>query len=52
MPFGEEDRLPQLMKETFGHVTYRTEIEAKFNDGLTKKQLYAHGAQDRHCFLL
>ena len=51
MPFGEEDRLLQLMKEAFEHVTYKTGIKAKFNDNLTKKQLYAHGAQDRNWFL-
>ena len=51
VPFGEEDRLLQLMKEAFEHVTYRTGIKAKFNDNLTKKQFYAHGAQDRNWFL-
>ena len=39
------------MKEAFEHVTYRTGIKAKFNDNLTKKQLYANGAQDRNWFL-
>ena len=39
------------MKEAFEHVTYRTGIKAKFNANLTKKQLYAHGAQDRNWFL-
>ena len=51
VPFEEEDRLLQLMKEAFEHVTYKTGIKAKFNDNLTKKQLYAHGAQDRNWFL-
>ena len=51
VPFGEEDRLLQLMKEAFEHVTHKTGIKAKFNDNLTKKQLYAHGAQDRNWFL-
>ncbi len=51
VPFGEEDRLLQLMKEAFEHVTYRTGIKAKFNANLTKKQLYANGAQDRNWFL-
>jgi len=51
VPFGEEDRLLQLMKEAFEHVTHKTSIKAKFNDNLTKKQLYAHGAQDRNWFL-
>ena len=51
VPFGEEDRLLQLMREAFEHVTYRTGIKAKFNANLTKKQLYANGAQDRNWFL-
>ena len=51
VPFEEEDRLLQLMKEAFEHVTYRTGIKAKFNANLTKKQLYANGAQDRNWFL-
>ena len=51
VPFEEEDRLLQLMKEAFEHVTYKTGIKAKLNDNLTKKQLYAHGAQDRNWFL-
>ena len=51
VPFEKEDRLLQLMKEAFEHVTYKTGIKAKFNTNLTKKQLYAHGAQDRNWFL-
>ncbi len=51
VPFGEEDRLLQLMREAFEHVTYRTGIKAKFNANLTTKQLYANGAQDRNWFL-
>ena len=51
VPFEEEDRLLRLMKEAFEHVTHKTGIKAKFNDNLTKKQLYAHGAQDRNWFL-
>ena len=51
VPFGKEDRLLQLMKEAFERVTYQTGIKAKFNANLTKKQLYAHGAQDRDWFL-
>ena len=51
VPFEEEDRLLQLMKKAFEHVTHQSGIKAKFNDNLTKKQLYAHGAQDRNWFL-
>ena len=29
------------MKEAFEHVTQKRGIKAKFNDNLTKKQLYA-----------
>ena len=51
VPFEKEDRLLRLMTEAFEHVTYKTGIKAKFNDTLTKKQLYAHGSQDRNWFL-
>ena len=51
VPFGQEDRLLKLMKDAFERVTYQTVIKAKFNNNLTKKQLYAHGAQDRDWFL-
>ena len=51
VPFEEEDRLLQLMKEAFKRVTKKKGIKAKFNANLTKKQLYAHGAQDRNWFL-
>ena len=48
---GEEDRLNQLMKEAFEDVTYKVGIKAKFNQNLTRTQLYAHGAQDRDWYL-
>ena len=51
VPFGEEDRLYSLMKEAFKYVTGQVNIKAKFNQNLTKKQLYDHGAQDRNWFL-
>ena len=51
VPIGEEDRLNQLMKEAFEQVTYKVGIKVKFNENLTKKQLYIHGAQDRNWFL-
>ena len=45
------DRLNQLMKEAFNEVTKKARIKVKFNQNLTKTQLYAHGAQDRGWFL-
>jgi hypothetical protein len=47
----EEARLNQLMKEAFNEVTKKARIKVKFNQNLTKKQLYVHGAQDRDWFL-
>ena len=51
VPFGEENRLNQLMKEAFEDVTNKVGIEAKYNQNLTKTQLYGHGAQDRDWYL-
>ena len=51
MPFGQEDRLLQLMREAFKRVTKKKGIKAKFSDNLTKKRLYSHGAQDKNWFL-
>ena len=51
VPIGEEDRLNQLMKEAFEDVTNKVGIEVKYNQNLTKIQLYAHGAQDRDWYL-
>ena len=51
VPIGEEDRLNQLMKEAFEHVTYKVGIKVKFNENLTKTQLSTHGAQDRDWYL-
>jgi len=48
---GEEARLNQLMKEAFNEVTKKARIKVKFNQNLTKKQLYVHGAQDRDWYL-
>jgi hypothetical protein len=39
------------MKEAFNEVTKKARIKVKFNPNLTKKQLYARGAQDRDWFL-
>ena len=39
------------MKEAFNEVTKKARIKVKFNQNLTKTQLYAHGAQDRDWFL-
>ena len=51
VPMGQEHRLNQLMKEAFEDVTHKVGIKVKFNQNLTKTQLYAHGAQDRNWFL-
>ena len=51
VPIGHEDRLNQLMKEAFREITTKARIKVKFNQNLTKTQLYAHGAQDRDWFL-
>ena len=48
---GEEDRLYAAMKEGYQLVTNKLGIKAKFNENITKTQLYAHGAQDRDWFL-
>lgn len=51
VPFGEEDRLNQLMKEAFEYVTHKVGVMTKFNENLTKTQLYAHGTNERNWFL-
>ena len=51
VPIGHEDRLNQLMEEAFNEVTGKARIKVKFNQNLTKTQLYASGAQDRDWFL-
>ena len=51
VPFGQEDRLCQLMKEAFTLITGKLHIQMKWNDNLTKGLLYAHGAQDRDFYL-
>ena len=51
VPIGHEDRLNQLMEEAFNEVTDKARIKVKFNQNLTKTQLYAHGVQDRDWFL-
>ena len=48
VPFGEEDRLKQVMQEAFERETNKVNIKVKFNENLTKRQLYVHGAQDRN----
>ena len=39
------------MKEAFEHVTYKTKIQAKYNQNLTEAQLYAGRAVDRDFYL-
>ena len=51
VPFGEEDNLNRLMKEAFNKVTNSLGVKVKYNENLTKTQLYTHGAQDRNWFL-
>ena len=51
VPFGEEDNLNRLMKEAFNEVTNSLGVKVKYNENLTKTQLYAHGTQDRNWFL-
>ena len=51
VPFGQENRLNQLMREAFSEITQSRNIKVKYNRNLTKRQLYAHGAQDRNWFL-
>ena len=51
VPLGEEDNLNRLMKEAFNEVTNSLGIKVKYNENLTKTQLYAHGTQDRNWFL-
>jgi len=51
VPFRQEDRLNQLMREAFAEITSSRNIKVKYNRNLTKRQLYAHGAQDRNWLL-
>ena len=51
VPFGTERQLDRVMKEAFEHVTYKTKIQAKYNQNLTEAQLYAGGAVDRDWYL-
>ncbi len=51
VPFGEEERLNKLMKGAFTEITHKVRVKFKFNENLTKQQLYSHGAQDRNWFL-
>ncbi|MDA7587261.1 hypothetical protein N8783_05185 [Alphaproteobacteria bacterium] len=49
--FGQEDQLNQLMREAFSEITQSRSIKVKYNRNLTKRQLYAHGAEDKNWFL-
>ena len=51
VPFGEDDRLHQLMKEAFEAITQKRKINVKYNENLTKQQWYVLGAQDRDFYL-
>jgi len=50
VPFGEDARLHQLMKEAFEAITQKRKINVKYNENLTLQQWYIHGAQDRDFF--
>ena len=39
------------MREAFEHVTYKTKVQAKYNQNLTEEQLYAGRAVDRDWYL-
>ncbi len=49
---GQEDKLYTAMKERYQLVTNKLGIKAKYNDNVTKTQLYAYGALDRNWFLV
>ena len=40
-----------MTKEAFEHVTHKTKGKAKWDQNLTRAQLYAHGATDRNWYL-
>ena len=40
-----------MMWEAFKHLTHKTKLKAKWDQNMTKAQLYAHGATDRNWFL-
>ncbi len=50
VPFAEEERLNEVMREAFNQVTGKDHIKVKYNQNLTKKSLYALMAQDRSFF--
>ena len=51
VPFGEEDRLLKLMKEAFSITSNMDKIKVKFNQNITKKQLFASQHLDRDFYL-
>lgn len=51
VPFGYEERLNGLMSEAFTQITKQAAIKVKYNQNLTKQQLYASKALDRDWFL-
>ena len=50
VPFAEEERLNEVMREAFNQVTGKDHIKVKYNQNLTRKSLYALMAQDRSFF--
>ena len=50
VPVGSEERLNEVMREAFNQVTGKDHIKVKYNQNLTKKQLYAFKATDPQWF--
>ena len=51
VPFGQEDRLHNLMKEAFMSVSKQERVRIKYNANITEKALYASQHQDRDFYL-
>ena len=51
VPFGQEDRLNNLMKEAFMIVSNQERVRIKYNANITKKALSATQHQDRDFYL-
>jgi len=48
---GEESRLHELMKEVFERVMYVTNIKVKYNNNMTKQDLYSSRHLDYDFFI-
>ena len=49
--FGEEDRLLDLMKTAFSSISKQEKIKVKYNQNITKKQLFTSQHMDRDFYL-